>query len=295
MGLKKSQHWIVRLPVADAQQRIAEAMRQIGMDVEEEAGTLRGKAARSLRQNRWAADVVVELQAAEHGATASTTVNMAGNKHSSVLAELAEAIGPDVLDDASAPRQEASSLGAPPTDVEQAITQLAQKLNVKMLVRKELRKLPSMLHEHETIVNFTQGRYEGNEGLIVATDRRVMFIDEGIVRSHREDFPYERISSVQCSTGMLAGKLTIFASGNKAELDNIMPKQQATALADYVRNRISPAQPLTAPTAPTLTPTTPRPNLDAYERLRKLGELRDSGLITPEEFEKKKSALLEEM
>jgi hypothetical protein len=90
--------------------------------------------------------------------------------------------------------------------METQISNLAQKLNMKMLVRKELTKLPSMLHEHEQVVNLVQGRYEGNEGLIVATDRRVLFIDEGLVRSHREDFPYERISSVQCSKGSMSGE-----------------------------------------------------------------------------------------
>ena len=53
--------------------------------------------------------------------------------------------------------------------------------------KKELKKLPSMLNEHEEVVNLVNGRYEGNEGLVVVTDRRVMFIDEGLVRTHRED------------------------------------------------------------------------------------------------------------
>lgn len=123
------------------------------------------------------------------------------------------------------------------SEVEARIENLAQKLNVKFMVRKELKKLPSMLYEHENVLNLVNGRYEGNEGLIVVTDRRVMFIDEGVVRSHREDFPYERISSVQCSTGMMSGKLVIFASGNKAELDNILPKQQANAVADRSATR----------------------------------------------------------
>jgi hypothetical protein len=267
-------------------------MRRMELEVDEQPGRVSGKAARSLRKNRWAADVIVELQPAAMETTALATVDMAGNKHSSIFDELAQAIGRDVLDDRSASERGPSSPEAHPSDVERTISQLAEKLNVKMMVRKELRKLPSMLHEHEQVVNLIQGRYEGNEGLIVATDRRVMFIDEGIVRSQREDFAYERISSVQCSTGMLSGKLTIFASGNKAELDNILPKQQATALADYVRSRIAPGQPLGSPPVST---SAAAPQLDAYDKLRKLGELRDAGLLTTEEFEAKKAALLAEM
>lgn len=175
-------------------------------------------------------------------------------------------------------------------ETETQIQNLAQKLNMKMMVRKELKKLPSMLHEQEQVLNLVQGRYEGNEGLIVATDRRVLFIDEGLVRSHREDFTYERISSIQCSTGMLYGKLTIFASGNKAELDNILPKQQANALADHIRGNLAPG-----PSSQSPMPVTATSEPDVYEKLRKIGELRDAGVLTPDEFEAKKASLLNEM
>jgi hypothetical protein len=178
-------------------------------------------------------------------------------------------------------------------DTEARIANLAQKLNLKFMVRKELKKLPAMLHEHERVANLAQGRYEGNEGLIVATDRRVMFIDEGLVRSHREDFPYERVSSVQTSTSMMSGKLVIFASGNKAQLENIMPKQQATALADHIRHQIAggPAAPATAAAA--ASEPRPAPTDDPFEKLRKLGELRDAGIISPEEFEAKKASIID--
>lgn len=179
------------------------------------------------------------------------------------------------------------------SEVEARIENLAQKLNVKFMVRKELKKLPSMLYEHENVLNLVNGRYEGNEGLIVVTDRRVMFIDEGVVRSHREDFPYERISSVQCSTGMMSGKLVIFASGNKAELDNILPKQQANAVADLIRDKISGSVATSqVPPPPVMAPPAPATD-DPYEKLRKLGELRDAGILTPEEFQAKKASLLD--
>ena len=38
---------------------------------------------------------------------------------------------------------------------------------------------------------------------------------------------------------------------------------------------------------------TPVPSDDPYAKLKKLAELRDAGLLTPEEFEAKKAVLLE--
>lgn len=168
------------------------------------------------------------------------------------------------------------------------IEQLAGKLNTKFMVRRELKLLPEILHEHEDVVNLAQGRYEGNEGLIVVTDRRVLFIDQGMLKSHREDFPYEKISSVQCSKGMLSGKVTIFASGNKAVIENVLPKQQADSIADHIRGRIS-----AVPVAP--AGAHGDSSSDPYEKLRKLGDLRDAGVLTDEEFRQKKTALLSEI
>jgi hypothetical protein len=172
-------------------------------------------------------------------------------------------------------------------DATARIEQLAGKLNIKFMVRRELKMLPEILHEHEEILNLAQGRYEGNEGLITVTDRRVLFIDQGMFSSHREDFPYEKISSVQCSKGMLSGKVTIFASGNKAVIDNVMPRQQADSIADHIRGLIT-----AAPASPAPVSSGGDAASDPYEKLRKLGDLRDAGVLTEEEFNEKKAALL---
>ncbi len=173
------------------------------------------------------------------------------------------------------------------------ITELAQKLNVKAFVRKELRKLPEMLYEDEEVMNLTQGQYEGNQGLVVVTDRRVMFVDEGMIRSHREDFPYERISSVQCKKSLMSGTLTIFASGNKAVIKNVVPKDQAESIAEVIRSRIAgvanSGNELTAQSAAAAS------HDDPYEKLRKLGELRDAGVLSQEEFAAQKAAILPQL
>jgi hypothetical protein len=37
----------------------------------------------------------------------------------------------------------------------------------------------------------------------------------------------------------------------------------------------------------------PAPTEDPFEKLRKLGELRDAGIISPEEFEAKKASIMD--
>jgi hypothetical protein len=89
---------------------------------------------------------------------------------------------------------------------------------------------------------------------------------------------------------MLSGKVTIFASGNKAVIDNVMPKQQADSIADNIRGRITAAP---SPSAPASSGGDVAS--DPYEKLRKLGDLRDAGVLTEEEFTEKKAALLSDI
>lgn len=159
-----------------------------------------------------------------------------------------------------------------------------KKLQYRLGVKKELRILPSHLSEGEQVLNLSSGMYDGANGLAVLTDRRVIFISAGVVKRRFEDFPYSKISSVQHSAGLVFGELIIFASGNKAELKNMF-KDRAKEIADYIRDRISVSEGGDRALSS-------QPPDDSLEKLRKLGELRDAGVVSPEEFENKKRQLL---
>ena len=87
------------------------------------------------------------------------------------------------------------------------------KINKRWLVRRELKKLPDMLEDGKQVLNLARGEYDGREGLMAVTDRRILFLEQGMVRHRFEDFSYDRINSVRTSTGMRSGKLTVFVAG----------------------------------------------------------------------------------
>jgi hypothetical protein len=75
-----------------------------------------------------------------------------------------------------------------------------KKLRHKLGVRKELKNLPSLLHESEQVLNLAAGEYDDHQGLLAVTDGRLLFFEKGMVRSRQEDFPYSKISSIQTAT-----------------------------------------------------------------------------------------------
>ena len=173
-----------------------------------------------------------------------------------------------------------------------ALAMLArQKLSRARMVRRELRKLPSILGEGEQALNLARGEYDGKEGLLAVTDRRVIFLEEGMIRHRLEDFPYDKISSVQTKTGMRSGELTIFVGGNKATVKDVHPKQRAPEIGDYVRQRVA-SGPAPTPAAEAAQPPAAESPMD---QLKKLADLRDAGVVSEEEFEAKKADLLSRM
>jgi hypothetical protein len=102
-----------------------------------------------------------------------------------------------------------------------------------------------------------------------------------------EVIPAKSISSVQVRRGPWYHDVTVYASGNTIILSvDAADAEQLRGLimAQVLRGSSSPAPP---------APAAEQPSGDAlFEQIKKLGELREAGLITPEEFDTKKSELL---
>lgn len=164
-----------------------------------------------------------------------------------------------------------------------------QKLRFKMGVRRELKHLPDVLAEREAVLNLAAGDYDGAQGLLVVTERRLVFFAKGMARTRQEDFPYSKVSSIQTGTSMMSGKLTIFVSGNKALIKNVLPKERVNEIGEYVRGRISDAP------ASQAAPTAGAASGNPAERLRSLQSMRDQGLISADEFEAKRMQILADL
>jgi hypothetical protein len=174
--------------------------------------------------------------------------------------------------------------------LDQIQTQL-QKLDgvSSFLAKKEIKELPNILWHDEEVKGLIQGMYNNGNGLLVGTNSRLIFINKkllgGIVV---EDFPYDKISSIQYETGLLFGKITIFTSGNKALIEQT-DKKQARTFCDEARERISNKSAAAAPVPVAAQPGT---QVDVADQLQKLAALKEKGILTEEEFQAQKKKLL---
>jgi hypothetical protein len=175
------------------------------------------------------------------------------------------------------------------SDLRPDIAAAKSTMRVKFGAGREIRRLASHLWEGETVRQMTTGTYGKGTGLVVLTDWRLLFVQDGLMSQTTEDFPLDKVSSVQWSSGMFLGNIMIFASGNKSEIQSVN-KEDGKEIVDKIRHRLAaPGEPTGSPSAPTSQASAVP---DPIEQLRRLGELRDAGVVTPEEFEAKKADLL---
>ncbi len=182
----------------------------------------------------------------------------------------------------------------------------------RFIPRKEIKELPSVLGADERVEQLTPGFYNGGIGLLVATNRRLIFVDKGMLYGLRvEDFHYDRISSIQYKTGLLLGEITIFASGNRAEISQV-EKSMVRQFGEYVQTRIGRPPPLPAAAPPATAPIRmtqssasapplPPPPLSVAQdpaddviisKLERLAALKQQGILTEQEFLEQKARIL---
>lgn len=112
------------------------------------------------------------------------------------------------------------------------------KTSFRLGSNREIRKLASYLWEGETVARIVTGQYAGKTGLLARTDRRLLFLKDGVMSQTSETFMFDKISSVQWDGGMMFGKIRIFTSGNAAQIAQV-PKQDGRLMVDEVTHLLA--------------------------------------------------------
>jgi hypothetical protein len=84
------------------------------------------------------------------------------------------------------------------------------------------------------VIDIAPGISAGHDGVLVATDRRLLFISVRRTLS----FPYQHVSSVDVKGKWLGARLAVSTSDGNVVISGIAPGH-AAEIADLVRSRIS--------------------------------------------------------
>lgn len=146
----------------------------------------------------------------------------------------------------------------------------------------------SALGAYETKV---MGNDTVRQGVLIATQSRVVFYAKRLGGFDLESFPYKNISSFEAGKNLMGGTVSFFASSNKVTVKWIAPAASADVLVRVVR-KIMEDSPDAQPAPEAVAVAAPD---TAIEKIQKLAGLRDAGILTEEEFTTKKAQLLAEL
>ena len=153
--------------------------------------------------------------------------------------------------------------------------------SVKSLVGGTFRADTDRLHKHN--------------GVAVATDKRVVFLDKGILGSTEiQEIPYRNVEAITYSTGMFAAGVRITGRGTSSfRIEDIRQKDSVRPFVDCVRSHMDavdiPDNPSMDKSQQAVNET---PAVSVADEIEKFGQLVEKGMLTQEEFDAKKKQLL---
>ncbi|MBC9822745.1 PH domain-containing protein [Terrabacter sp. MAHUQ-38] len=177
-------------------------------------------------------------------------------------------------------------------------------------IDKLLEQAKAHLDPDEQVAAAIQGTYEtkvlGSDsvrtGILIATQRRIVFYAKKLGGYDLESFEYKSVSSFEQSKSMMGHSISFFASGNKVNMKWISDAAAMQQFVSAVKQQMAsssgghapaaiPGRNVSQPVAPTNEP--PADDKSAIiEAIKQLGALHEAGILTDEEFSAKKAELL---
>lgn len=155
----------------------------------------------------------------------------------------------------------------------------------QFFTKKELNHLPEILSAGEDVIAFSSGLMDGNTWLITLTDRRVIFLDKGMLYGLKQiSIDMDKINAVSGETGIIFGKITIQDGASARVIDNVW-KKTVVPFTNLLRDAIEKRKGVNA--APVA-----RSGDDIVDKLERLAALMEKGILTQDEFMQQKAKLL---
>lgn len=189
------------------------------------------------------------------------------------------------LDDAMA-QNEAEKIQKMDTSDKVKQELIAAKVFDLTFVKKEIKALPEVLDDTETIKYACSGVLDGHTWLVVCTNKRVIFLNKNMVFGmDQKEIPLSVINAVSYSKQFVSGTVSITNGANVTGIEKINAVA-APIMAKTIREQMATIK------SPTQSQTVVQSTPDVPDEIRKYKQLLDDDIITQEEFDAKKKELL---
>ena len=147
--------------------------------------------------------------------------------------------------------------------------------------KKEVKELTKIIKDNEIITYATSGWYDGHTWLIVSTNKRIILLDKGMLFGVNQiEIPLGKVNAVKYKKGLFMGEVEIWDGASMFKVKNILKK----TLIPFV-NAVN-------ETIGEFEKSQKSSGSSVADEIIKLKKLMEEGVITRNEFEKKKNELL---
>lgn len=160
----------------------------------------------------------------------------------------------------------------------------------KYFTKKERNYLHEVLSPGEVIRAMTSGMVDGSTWLITITEKRVLFLDKGMLYGLKQlEILIPQISTVSHKVGMMFGEIEITASGDSKKIEMI-EKKDVPKVSNIISNlmRESKEEGNRANNAVTSGQD------DVVSKLERLAALKEKGILDEDELKIQKLKILAE-
>jgi hypothetical protein len=166
---------------------------------------------------------------------------------------------------------------------DRGVLEAASRVGLAIFGPRQTRYLADVLHRNETVLAVGVGALATKAGVVVLTDRRLVFVQHGSRADDLVEFPVSSITALSPRTKRGGEGLTVVQSGTLASISRMGAGQADVLAAAFAELTGVPLEPAAA---------TDPPPADPIAQIERLAELRDKGILSEEEFQAQKARLL---
>lgn len=110
-----------------------------------------------------------------------------------------------------------------------------------ILTKAETRCLPTIIYPGETIRAFVYGSHPAGFGMMVATDRRLLYVNKAFFDTKVDEVLYVSVAAVEYDLGIRYGKLKIYTRAKDFEF-KFINKRYLRPFVTFVNEQVAVAQ-----------------------------------------------------